>query len=141
VSVTGECSSTSWALSPVLFSVRPPIGGARKVSSVFANVTENKGKYKASASRWVGSMTVGLEGIRGQGLNNSILVDPATMPGPDETHRHSRDTAFGPPSDPVDIHDFIQNVGTIKADTLNRLRAGWQSIPDDDRRHVEEELR
>jgi hypothetical protein len=63
------------------------------------------------------------------------------MPGPDETSRHSRDTAFGPPSDLIDIHDFAQNAASIKAEALNTLRAGWQAIPDDDKRHVEEELR
>jgi hypothetical protein len=63
------------------------------------------------------------------------------MPGPDETSRHSKDTAFGPPSDTIDIHNFAQNAGAIKAEALNRLRGGWQAIPDDGKRRVEEELR
>jgi hypothetical protein len=63
------------------------------------------------------------------------------MLGPDDTSRHSRDTAFGPPSDSIDIHNFVHNAGPIKVEALNRLRVGWQAIPDEDKRRVEKELR
>lgn len=86
-------------------------------------------------------MAVGIEQIRGQVCPIQIELESATigMPGPEEA-RHTRDTAFGPPSDPINLLEFLRMARTAKRDVLDRIDTEWQAISDEDEQRVQKEL-